>query len=619
MVRTFAVLVCVAGSAVAQDLWFPMGYANTAGPPNYNAPVARAKDANFDGVITIPDELTAGMLGGFPDGNGAMFVRDGSFVIENGEVAFYWSDTETGDVVRGQDLNHDGFLQQSELTEFFTFGRRTNNNFTGSPDTVAAYRDPVTNQTRVYVTLQAYAVSTLPAAPGIYRLVDLNGDGDAMDAGENSLFVGTSLGLTVPGNSGPVAIDSQFWDRLRVLPGGKLIAWADGVTLQPPYTVQPGMNAFYGFTDNNGVAVPEVWLNLSTLNDLPLHPDFANNTFPNMDIQRTGGVERDHFVRFFDVVRPQSPGSPASYFIGSSCNAGYDTNLNGQIVSGLFYRVFDVDNDQVVDPGELSLYANISGFAYSGVQPITVTDISNSTTIAQIGGSTEQPWGMAASPDGALHFLFQRNGGSVITMRDLDFSGVIDQGEAVMTFTLAGYGGTNWPYPFDSSTTAPSSSGTGPFWDGIVAAGDGLMPGPFPAGVMPVGDGCAAPTRGLQPVMDVFGGAPQVGNLGFRVGPIRAVPATPALLTVSFAAAPTPVPLGPVGLPAGCSLLLQNPVTAGFAFSDQLGRVPFAFGIPNNPQFIGSQILFQGAIFDAASTAPIQYYTSNAVQITIQP
>lgn len=622
MFRSIPVLVLAVTTATAQDFWFPMGFAGTAGPPTHNAPVARVKDANLDGRITVPDELTAGMLSGFPDGNGLMFLRDGDAVIENGEVAFYWADTETGDVIRGQDLNHDGFLDASEITEFFTFGRRTNNNVTGSPDAVAAFRNPASGQTIVYATLQAYTTSTLPAEPGIYRLVDLNGDGDAMDPGEATLFVGSSLNLTVPGNSGPVPLNLHFWDRLKVLPGGKLIAWADGATLlptgtPPSYTIQPMMNAFYGFTDNNGTAVPEVWLNVSTLNDLPLHPDFANNTFPNLDIQRAAG-ERDNFVRFFDVAPPIAPGAPATYYIGSSYNSGFETNLNGQIVSGLFFRVIDANNNQVIDNGELTLYANLSGVTYAGVAPITVADIGSGGTITTLG-TNDRPWGMDVSPDGGLHFLVNTNGGSVISMRDGNFSGVIEQGEAVMTFTLFGFGAGNWPYPFDNSTTPPSSAATGPFWDGIVALSDGMMPGPFPAGVSVIGDGCIGPTRGLKPVMDVFNGAPQIGNLNLQIAAIRAAPATPVVMVAAFSAAPVPVPLSVVGLPLGCNLYLNSPQTVGFTFSDPSGRAPVTLGLPNNPQFIGAQILFQAAVFDPAVAAATKFITTNAVRLTVQP
>lgn len=603
-------LVLLAGACAAQDFVFPQGFASISGPPADNVPAARARDIDLDGVIQVPGELFPFLTTGFPDGNGLLFLRDAEIVVEDGEPAFYFADTETGDVIRGSDDDHDGVLDASEITEFFTFGRAQNGTgFLGSPSAVAAWRDPASNQTRVYASLQNSNPSFLGYAHGIHRLVDLNGDRDAKDPGEHSVFVDSTMGLTVPGNSGPVPINLDFWDTLTVLPGGKLIAWADGLTINgPPYVVQPAMNAFYGFTDNNGVAVPEVWLNVSALNDLPLHPDFANATFPAMDVQAQGGTERSNFVRFIDTAPPIAPGAPASYFIGSSYNDPLDLNPVGQRVSGLVYRVSDADNDQVIDPGELTLFANFSGTTYAGVAPITFTVLNGGPTISFLGPA-ERPWGMSASRDGSVSFLLSRGEGSVITMRDADFSGVIDQNEIAMEYMTGGGIGT-YPFPFAMQL--------GPYWDGFVTMIDGLLPGPFPAGVTPIGDGCLAPTRGLVPVMDVWNGAPQVGNLAFELGPIRANLFSPVLMVADFALAPAPVPLQGLGLPAGCTGYLLNPVSVGFAFADGAGRGRFGLGLPNDPGLVGVTVLFQAAILDTGSAVALPFHTTNALQLVVQ-
>jgi hypothetical protein len=428
-----------------------------------------------------------------------------------------------------------------------------------------------------------------------------------MDVGESSLFVGSSLGLTVPGNTGPVTISQDFWDALQVLPNGKVIAWADGVTLLPPYVVQPDMNAFYGFTDNNGTAVPEVWFNCSTLNDLPLHPDFASGTFPDMDIQRAAG-ERDNFVRFIDIAQPIAPGAPATYFIGSSYNAGFDTNAVGQIISGLFYKVTDFNNDGTIGPGELSLFANFSGQTVAGLPTTTFTDLSG--TVISAFGSAERPWAMDSSDDGSLSYLINRTAGSVLTMKDVNFNGVIDQGEAVIEYETGGGTGA-YPFPFDLQF--------GPYWDGFVSLDDGMLPGPFPASITTIGDGCAAPSRGLIPVMDVWNGAPQVGNSQFQVGAIRVAPFAAGILVIDFFAAAAPLPLAALGMPNDCFGYLAAPQSVGFAFADGVGRLQFNVALPNNPNLAGLGVYFQAAAADSATATPLPFHSTNALNITIQP
>ena len=93
MSRINLVTVLLAVSASAQDHVFPLGFSGITGPPTQSVPVARVKDANFDGIINTPGEISAFMTSAFPDGNGRTFMRDGEMVIETGEPAFYFGDT----------------------------------------------------------------------------------------------------------------------------------------------------------------------------------------------------------------------------------------------------------------------------------------------------------------------------------------------------------------------------------------------------------------------------------------------------------------------------------------------------------------------------------------------
>ncbi|MEY4672708.1 MAG: hypothetical protein RL148_492 [Planctomycetota bacterium] len=623
MLRTTLAVLSVAASLAAQDHYFPLGFANAGGPPTANYPVARIKDNNMDGVAMVPEELHAFLTTCFHTTGGTCFMTDGDWTVENGEPAFYFTDSEQGRVVRGSDSNHNGVLDASEVVEFFYFGTSSTGAGLFAPDTLGVYRDPVTNQTRVYVALDNSTASSLGFTRGIHRLVDLNNDGDAKDPGEQSLFVASSLGLQVPGATGPVTISRDFWRQVRVLPTGKVLAFAQGASLTgvvdpttglATYTIQPDMNAWYGFTDNNGVAVPEVWFNGSTLNNLPRHPDFASGVFPSWDIQHivvTGASpRRSHFGRFVNIAPANDPAQPHIYYIGASYRTSSegDFNLNGQNIGGLIYRVVDANRNGTIDTGELSLYSNISGQVHAGVQPVTFTNLVNATTISTINSST---WGMSATTDGGVHFLFD-NGGpndAVVSIFDTNTNGVIDQGEVAMRHYTAQFGGT-YPSPYNATN--------GPFLGSMASAADGVMPGPFRAGILPIGDGCATPTRGLKVVMDAWMGSPQVGNNSFTVGAIRGLELRPAFVLAAFNALAAPQDLTPLGLP-GCFNYLVNPQTVGFVLGDSLGRALQPVSIPNNPALAGLSVVFQVAVADGSNQARVPFYTTNALQVTIQP
>ncbi|GAB4154921.1 MAG: hypothetical protein Fur0037_23450 [Planctomycetota bacterium] len=591
-----------------------MGFANSGGPPLANVPVARAKDIDGDGTILVPDELFAFVTDGTTQApSGTNFMTDGRYAIEDGEFAFYFTDSEFGRVRRGVDANHDGFLDATELNDYFLFGLSSANAGLFAPDSIAVYRDAAAGQTRVYVALDNSLPSSLGYTRGIWRLLDLNGDGDALDAGESSLFVSASMGLQVPGNTGPVTITRDYWRTLRMLPGGKLLAYAQGASLMPTgtpptYTIQPEMNAWYGFTDNNGTAVPEVWFNASALNDLPMHPDFANGTFPNWDVQDQVTLRRMHYVRFVGVSPGAGPAGEDVYFIGSSyrtINEG-DVNLNGQHIGGLIYRVLDANHNQVIDAGELALFCNISGNTYAGVAPVTFTNIVNNQPILTMDNST---WGFDAGADGSVQLLYDNasTNDAIVNVADANGNGVIDQGEVVMTYATV-QGPSGYPYPFNSSL--------GPYFSSLMTLPAARLPGPFPTGITPIGDGCISQTTGWKVVMDAIG-APQVGNANFQVATIRSDYMLPSWFLMDVRQSPAPVPLAPIGLP-GCFSYLLNPVYFSAFIADPLGRTAVTVGIPNNPSLIGVNVLFQGVVMDPASAA-MPFAVTNALHINIQP
>ncbi len=614
MQRLLPVSLLVAASVAAQDHIVSLGHASHHGANAQSHPAFRVKDSTLDGIASVPGELAAFLskcltVRNYSTGEPfpKCFYTDVQYTVENGELAFYFAESEEGRILRGVDQNHDGILQDAEVTEFWITP------VTGisvrMPDGVAVYRDAALNQTRVYVCGDAPTQTR-----GIWRLVDLNGDGDAMDAGEGAIFVNAAMNLTVPGTAGPVTLARDDWEQIRVTPQGLVIAYQNGNNVnQDPITGSypvPAANAdafaFFAFTDNNGTAVPEVFFNASMLNNLPLHPDFAANLFPPMD-QQTAPTVRANNLRFLEVAPGQGPlGEDVFYLmIKRQQNRGADQNINGQVISGLVLRAVDVNRNNRIDAGELRVWGNLTAAPVNGVPAVDFTNLANAVVVPQLAGDT---YTAGLSPDGAFSFTYDNTAQkAIVTMRDANNNGTIDQGECNMVYYTPQQ--PTFPFPFHASF--------GPFIMGQVSLPDGLLPGPFPAGVSTVGDGCTAPFRGLRPVMDVWGGAPTVGNAGFQVGVIRSIPMVPSFLVADFTFAAAPMPLAPLGLP-GCFSYLQNPVTSGFALADAKGRTMFGLGIPNNAVLVGLTLGLQCASFDPTNPNVVPYYTSNAIAVTVQ-
>lgn len=645
MTRIPSAILLLAATAVAQDHVFTMGFASAAGPgalTNGNHPSARVKDNDLDGVIQVPAELHTFLSTCYHTTGGACFMTDVRAVVTNGEYEFFFTDSEQGRVVRGVDANHNGLLDRledsngngvldagedvnangvldTEVSEFFYFGIRTTAGAVNllAPDTLGVYRDNVSGQTRVYAAIDN--ASNLGYARGIYKLVDLNGDGDAKDTGENSVFVNSTIPLTTPGLSTPLP---NFWQQVRILPGGKVIGYASGLTYTAT-TARTNENAWYGFTDNGGAsaATVELWFNCSQLNLLPQHPDFANGTFPVWDIDYVNGVTptRRTFARWLAVSENGgTAGAVPAYYIASSYTWSTiqapptfgDINVNGQHVSGLIYKVNDLNNNQSIDAGELSLWCNLSGAAVGTMPNVTFQNAQSGVTVTTLNDRT---WSVDATKDGAFHFVYANGGGAdaVVTMKDANANDVIDTGEIAMTYYTSAPGGV-FPPPFNPTL--------GPYFStGHLSLNDGAMPGPFGVGLAVTGDGCVQPTNGLKSVMDAWGGSPQQGNTNFKVGTIRGIAGFPSIMTLDGALQPVPIPLSAVGFPNGCMLYGFNPQIFSFAFGDGAGRAVVGAGIPADPGLIGQTAIFQGAVLDIASAAAIQWHTTNALLVTIQP
>ena len=595
------VLLLTVGTAASQDHLFGVGFADNVGPSatgGNSFPVTRYRDLDKDGLIDANTELFPFLRQCFsgPQGNGNAggFFADLRAVAENGEYAFYFVDSSAsgaGCVMRGVDLDHDGVLSNAEVTLFHSFG--TSN----APDSIAVHRDVANGRTIVYVALDT-------GRKGIHRLVDLNGDGDAQDAGEASVFVDATKGLTVPGTNGPVALVADAWIRVRVTPSGRVLAYNHGPN-QSSTPRTPDMFAWYAFTDSNGTASAQLWFNPSTLNGLPTHPDFATGgRFPNYDLQNLGGTQFHPTFAHVSMLeidpRGVLPGYDAYYITADYRPTGWgNTNLNNQVVSGLVYRVVDRNFNEQIDAGELDLYVNVSGQTWNNVAPIALPDRATQTSLTTLNDLVQD----IGAADGALHVYGEnRNRDCVWTCVDANSNGVIEANEVVQPFFTP----SPFPYPF--------SVQFGPFGRGSDPIRAGTMPGPFPAGLAPEGRGCAT-TGSMFPVMDALGGEPRHGNAGFEIGMLRGMPGQPVTMLLGLQRAT--VDLGVLNMP-GCTLYTLPLLNVGPIALDGLGRTYVPLPLPNDPTLVGLAFTTQFAIVDLSATNRLPVFTTNALRVTVR-
>lgn len=603
----------LAGGLVAQESIILAGYGRTGGPAvsGESFPISRHVDLDGDGFLSEgTDELFPFLYTSFNTRNSTgSFISDMDWVQEGDQLAFYIADSGDGRITRGVDTDNDGLLGQGEVTEFFDFQSAF------SPDGIAVYRDQnaANPQTIIYV---AQDDSGSPLGQGIHRLVDLNGDGDATDAGEQTLFVGGS-NLSVNGVNGAVALTSHFWEQVHTLQDGTVIAFARASSGASTAN-RAEECCWYAFTDNNGTASASVLFKPSqvmTPTDpaytagaayVPAHPEFdVGGRFPQWDVIVSNATASKWWnnVEYF-AKAPTNTMGPNEYYFGASYNSGFVfTNPGGTNVHGLFYKWTDLDGDFRVGTNEITLFANFSNslnpidgvpsFTYT-IAGNTVSDLYDRTFgMDYADGSLCLNWGLTAPA--AKH---------AFAMEDLNGNGFIETGEARSL----------WEHQGTGSGSHVWSASFGPFVKDWVSFDTGLMPGPFPTGLAPYGQGCASPVNGFAPVSSARGGLPTLGNSNFALEVQRAPVGTQNY--VFFGAGQTSVPLPTSVAPAGCNLQLQlivggfGPVTAGAN-----GIASFPLPLPTDPSLMGVTFETQWAtfVFGAATLR-----LSNGLSITLQ-
>ena len=104
----------------------------------------------------------------------------------------------------------------------------------------------------------------------------------------------------------------------------------------------------------------------------------------------------------------------------------------------------------------------------------------------------------------------------------------------------------------------------------------------------------------------------------FEIGSVSSPLATVIALVTSIACE-TGTPQQAQRIGNGDERTQQDPTAFGFQFSDLRGRTIFGASIPNDPGLIGQVATFQAGVADPGSAVPIQFHTTNAMVLTIQP
>ncbi len=600
-------LLAVPPLAAQDDIYIYVGYAGK--PPTYSVPITRILDVDGSGLMEPSKELFAFQRKFLSVKTGYSFLTDLTATSENGRIVFFATDSggsKTGEcfLIRSVDTNGDGVIEDAETKVWADFGKPTSYGY--SPDSAAVWKD-ASGHTVVYTAHDASGLA------GIWRSLDLNGDGDALDPGETKVWANKASALKVAASGGPVTLNLNEVNVVRTDPGGGLLAWSSAYYK----SLQPDSFVWLGFKEKQGKIVPRNFFNPSGLNKLDRNVDFASGTIVDIDITWVSGSTTYHFndLRHLAVVPKGFGGKDVYYFAtgyGAKRSFG-DLNKAGKKVSGLVFRAMDLNGDgDLNDKGEVNLFYNGSGAPLPGGQLVKTVQPASYYDHLQQTNVTTCDWieGIAAVGD-TIYLIHDQNGGgqdAVLMLKDANHNFRIDTGEAKEIFWV--------PKPFP----AVYSSQYGPYVNGILALPKGLIPEPQPRGVKPYGKGCPG-SGGLWPLAWTHGGIPAPGNAKFQVRLSRGLPSSTALFLMGYSntnftgLGKLPFPLDFLGM-KGC-FLNTNIILALGTPLDGSGRGSAGLPIPSNPALRGASLFGQFLVVDPKAN-PGGLTSSDGLQVTIQ-
>ncbi len=600
-------LLAAAPLAAQDDIFIYVGYAGT--PPTNSVPITRILDVDGSGIMEPSRELFAFQRKFFSVKTGYSFLTDLTYTVENGRVVFFATDSggsSKGEcfLVRSVDSNGDGVIQDKETKVWADFGKPTTYGY--SPDSAAVLKDANGNS----VVYTAHDASGLA---GIWRSVDLNGDGDALDPGETKVWANKASALKVPVTGGTLTLNLDEVNVVRPDPKGGLLAWSSAYYK----SLQNDSFVWLGFRENQGKIAPRNFFNPSGLNKLDRNVDFASGAIVDIDITWVSGSTTYHFndLHLLTVVPNGFGGKDVYYFAtgyGAKRTFG-DKNKAGQKVSGLVFRAMDLNGDgDLNDKGEVNLFYNGSGAPLPGGQLVKTVKPASYYDHLQQTNVTVCDWieGISAVGD-TIYLIHDQNGGgqdAVLMLKDKNHNFRIDTGEVTEIFWVPK------PYP------AVYSSQYGPYVNGILALPKGLIPEPQPKGVQPYGMGCPG-SNSLWPLAWSHGGAPAPGNSKFQARISRGLPSSTALFLLGYSKTnfaglgKLPFPLDFLGM-KGC-FLNTNIIMGSAAALDTTGQGSAPLPIPNNPALRGASLFGQFLVVDPKAN-PGGLTSTDGLQVTIQ-
>ena len=603
-------LPLLASSLAAQGrLHFLVGFAGDNTNQKNSVPIAGLSDVvKIDGKIDPASaELFAYMKKVFSTNGGrGGFIFDEQHVVEKGGISFYIADAGDGYVLRARDDNANGIIDDNEVKPFTKFGTSS----TFGPNTIGV--TSVGGKTIVYTGLNR----STKRPTGIWRSEDKNNDGDASDPGETIKLLDASSGITFPGKTGTVALKSDLWERVRVVP-----RFATVIAFGEAFAADAGKEpadawCYYAFKENAGkVTSSSVFFNPSKYNGLVTNADIASGALAELDLEFTTAANvKRHFngFRFCEVDQDGHRNVfPAYYFANTyGPKRGFGSkNSSGEPLHGVVLRGVDLNNDgDLQDKGEVNVFFNGSGKDIKGgaVGTVKVTSWTDPTAgkVSEIGGFVT---GLAEG-EGVVYLLIE-NGSrdSVLQLQDKNNNNVIETGEVTVLYET--------PQPFPPVF----SKQYGPYSLELHAIDQSLVVDPMPKGAVPFGKGC--PTRaGLDPRVSLTGGVPAVGNASTRIWLKRGTKSSVAILFMGLSnkqfggVIPLPIKLDGLGL-TGCSQAVSNEFVFPFANSNR-GSAWAPLPLPNDTRLQGVKLYFQWWNQDRVNAAG--WTTSNGLELTIQ-
>ena len=541
----------------------------------------RLSDIDSDGQYYSSNEASRF----YSDGTlGTASTQEGHAIIardEGGTSVAYWIDSKSTAVYRATDANNNGLIDMGEETLF----RDTS---TLDDPNADFFEGGLTFANDGAIWYSTNWNSSTPHT-GVYRLMDLNADGDAADAGELQAMAEFGNGLTTTPSSGiPVTVDMEAFTRLTNFNAG-VVGWTGtSGNFDEDFCL-------YSFQDLNSdgdvqdAGETKVFMNPSGRNTgLDMNVDFANGVLRNQEAWDQGVAPsvQSGWNRFRFVTTLNEGGKDIVYIASdASDNNFFGFNQAGEGLNGLIYRCEDLNLDgDAQDAGEVTLYFDGSSTSGSNLFPKLV--------------------GMAGHGS-SIYVAPLLTSATVWRLQDLNGDGdAMDAGEV---FNGAGAGlwdadtygisHGDYPVPFDVM-----GGNYFAFVRQIGICDAGLWATPS-LGFVTSGTGCSLYGPDV-PVISASG-APQIGTANFVTQVSNAPVGMPSVLTLGFnnvnwLGLPLPFDLGAFGYP-GCTLYHNwtREFISSTSGSGPLGGVGTqVLPIPNLPGIVGVDVYIQWAILN---------------------